>query len=124
MAGALSADWDCTGAKQRKESAKPIESQFFINHLQETLAANLADLSSFWPINLNFLSLEDAGASWHKYGPWAGGQFANMVKRHMVYKKKYPDRPPTYGMPYEAIEGLWPETQELLRIFALGRPTK
>ena len=59
-----------------------------------------------------------------KYGPWAGGQFANMVKRHIAYKKKYPDRPPTYGMPYEGIEDLRPETQEVLRIFALGRPSK
>ncbi|MDX1389278.1 MAG: sulfatase, partial [Acidobacteriota bacterium] len=57
-----------------------------------------------------------------KYGPWAGGQFAGMVKRHMAYKKKYPDRPPVYAMPYEGIEDLRPETLELLRIFALGRP--
>ncbi|MEJ2178609.1 MAG: sulfatase-like hydrolase/transferase, partial [Gammaproteobacteria bacterium] len=27
-----------------------------------------------------------------KYGPWAGGQFANMIKRHMVMKQKFPDR--------------------------------
>jgi arylsulfatase A-like enzyme len=59
-----------------------------------------------------------------KYGPWAGGQFANMIKRHMAYKMKYPDRPPTYGMPYTGIENLRPETQELLRVFALGRPGK
>jgi len=59
-----------------------------------------------------------------KYGPWAGGQFANMIKRHMAYKMQYPDRPPTYGMPYTGIENLRPETQELLRVFALGRPGK
>jgi arylsulfatase A-like enzyme len=59
-----------------------------------------------------------------KYGPWAGGQFANMIKRHMAYKMQYPDRPPTYGMPYAGIENLRPETQELLRVFALGRPGK
>ncbi len=59
-----------------------------------------------------------------KYGPWAGGQFANMVKRHMAYKKKHPDRPPTYGMPYEGIEDLRPETEEVLRIFVLGLPKK
>ena len=57
-----------------------------------------------------------------KYGPWAGGQFANMVKRHMAVKKKYPDRPPTVGIPYEGIENLRPETRELIRIFSLGRP--
>ena len=59
-----------------------------------------------------------------KYGPWAGGQFAGMVKRHMAYKQKYADRPPTYGVPYEGIEDLRPETQEILRVFALGRPQK
>lgn len=59
-----------------------------------------------------------------KYGPWAGGQFANMIKRHMAYKMKHPDRPPTMGMPYGGIENLRPETQELLRIFALGMPKK
>ena len=57
-----------------------------------------------------------------KYGPWAGGQFAAMVKRHMAFKQKFPDRPPVYAMPYEGIEDLRPETLELLRIFALGRP--
>jgi arylsulfatase len=59
-----------------------------------------------------------------KYGPWAGGQFANMVKRHLAYKQKHPDRPPTYGMPYEGIENLRPETREMLRVFSLGRPGK
>ena len=27
-----------------------------------------------------------------KYGPWAGGQFAGMAKRHFAFKRKYPDR--------------------------------
>jgi hypothetical protein len=67
---------------------------------------------------------EERPADSIKYGPWAGGQFANMVKRHMAYKQKHPDRPPTYGMPYEGIENLRPETLALLRIFALGRPGK
>ena len=59
-----------------------------------------------------------------KYGPWAGGQFAAMVKRHMAYKMKYPDRPPVYDIPYGGIEDLRPETQELVRVFQLGRPGK
>jgi arylsulfatase len=59
-----------------------------------------------------------------KYGPWAGGQFAAMVKRHMAYKKKYPDRPPTYGVPYQGIEDLRPETQQMLKIFLAGLPGK
>jgi arylsulfatase len=59
-----------------------------------------------------------------KYGPWAGGQFANMIKRHMAMKMRFPDRPPIHDMPYGGIENLRPETQELLRIFALGMPSK
>jgi arylsulfatase A-like enzyme len=57
-----------------------------------------------------------------KYGPWAGGQFANMVKRHMAMKQKYPDRKPTYGVPYEGIEELRPETVEMIEIFKLSQP--
>lgn len=59
-----------------------------------------------------------------KYGPWAGGQFANMIMRHMAYRKKYPDRPLPHAMPYTGIENLRPETKELLRVFALGQPGK
>ncbi|TNF98077.1 MAG: sulfatase, partial [Gammaproteobacteria bacterium] len=59
-----------------------------------------------------------------KYGPWAGGQFAVMAKRHMAYKKKYPDRPPTMAIPYEGIENLRPETQQMLKIFMAGLPQK
>jgi arylsulfatase A-like enzyme len=59
-----------------------------------------------------------------KYGPWAGGQFAAMTKRHMAYKMKYPDNPPTYGVPYEGIENLRPETQYIVKIFLAGLPQK
>ena len=59
-----------------------------------------------------------------KYGPWAGGQFANMIRRHMAYKKLYPDRPLPHAMPYTGIENLRPETEEMIRVFALGQPGK
>ncbi|MFC1833186.1 sulfatase-like hydrolase/transferase [Thermodesulfobacteriota bacterium] len=59
-----------------------------------------------------------------KLGPWAGGQFAEMVKRHMAMKRNYPDRKATYGIPYEGIENLRPETKKLVEIFMLGRPKK
>jgi arylsulfatase len=59
-----------------------------------------------------------------KYGPWAGGQFANMIRRHMAYKKLYPDRPLPQAMPYTGIENLRPETEEMIRVFALGQPGK
>ncbi len=59
-----------------------------------------------------------------KYGPWAGGQFANMIKRHMMTKMKYPDRGPTYGVPYEGIENLRPETVQMRQIFLSWQPKK
>ena len=59
-----------------------------------------------------------------KIGPWAGGQFAGMIKRHMALKKKYPNRPATYAKPYEGIENLRPESKELVEIFLLGLPQK
>jgi arylsulfatase A-like enzyme len=57
-----------------------------------------------------------------KYGPWAGGQFANMIMRHMAYKKLHPDRALPRAIPYSGIENLRPETKEMLRVFALGQP--
>ena len=57
-----------------------------------------------------------------QYGPWAGGQFAGMVKRHMAFKMKYPDRPPTRGIPYTGIENLRPESKKAVEIFMLGLP--
>ena len=59
-----------------------------------------------------------------KYGPWAGGQFAAMIKRHMAFKQKYPDRLATYGIPYTGIENLRPESKKAVEIFMLGLPKK
>ena len=59
-----------------------------------------------------------------KVSPWAGGQFAGMIQRHMALKKKYPNRPPTHGMPYSGIENLRPETKQLVEVFKLGQPQK
>ena len=59
-----------------------------------------------------------------KYGPWAGGQFAGMIKRHKAFKQKYPDRPAVHDTPYEGIENLRPETKKLLEAFKLGKPKK
>ncbi len=59
-----------------------------------------------------------------QYGPWAGGQFTNMVKRHLMNKQKYPDRKPVHGVPYEGIENLRPETLEMREIFLSWQPKK
>jgi arylsulfatase len=59
-----------------------------------------------------------------KYGPWAGGQFVGMVKRHMALKRKYPDRPAVHDIPYKGIENLRPESKKAVEIFMLGLPKK
>jgi arylsulfatase len=59
-----------------------------------------------------------------KYGPWAGGQFAGMVKRHLAFKQIYPDRPAVYDVPYKGIENLRPESKRAVEIFMLGLPQK
>lgn len=52
-------------------------------------------------------------------GMWTVAYFGDMRQRHMAFKKRYPDRPETHGIPYEGIENLRPETQEMLeRYFA------
>ncbi|MEP2530749.1 sulfatase-like hydrolase/transferase [Shimia sp.] len=58
-----------------------------------------------------------------KYGPWAGGQFVAMVKRHMANRKTYPDREAIVKVPYEGIVNLRPETQEMVEHF-LKTPMK
>ena len=65
---------------------------------------------------------EERAADSIKYGPWAGGQFANMAKRHLAYKMRYPDRPPTMDIPYGGIENLRPETLQMLEIFKMSVP--
>jgi arylsulfatase A-like enzyme len=59
-----------------------------------------------------------------KYGTWAGGQFASMVKRHMATREQYPDRKPVHAVPYEGIENLRPETTALVDAFLAGKPPK
>jgi len=59
-----------------------------------------------------------------KYGPWGGGQFLAMAKRHLAKKMKYPDRKGTYGAPYGGIENLRPETKKMLEIFMQSLPGK
>ncbi len=59
-----------------------------------------------------------------KYGPWAGGQFVGMIKRHMAFKRKYPDRPVVHDIPYKGIVNLRPESKKAVEIFMLGLPKK
>ncbi|MBG6203488.1 arylsulfatase [Labrenzia sp. EL_13] len=54
-------------------------------------------------------------------GAWGGQEFVRILGRHMARKEKYPDGPPAYGVPYEGIENLRPETQAAVEAFAIKR---
>ncbi|MEQ8783855.1 MAG: sulfatase-like hydrolase/transferase [Roseibium album] len=54
-------------------------------------------------------------------GAWGGQEFVRILGRHMARKEKYPDAPPAYGVPYEGIENLRPETQAAVEAFAIKR---
>lgn len=54
-------------------------------------------------------------------GAWGGKEFVRILQRHMMRKQKYPDVPPAYGVPYEGIENLRPETIAAVEAFMIKR---
>jgi hypothetical protein len=48
------------------------------------------------------------------YGVGFGGPFVTMIKRHLGWKQKYPDRIQGHDVPYGGIENLRPETKALV----------
>ena len=48
---------------------------------------------------------------------WSGAAYQDMIKRHMMSIKKYPHNRQGTGAPYSGIEGLRPETLEVVEIF-------
>ncbi|MDG1204733.1 MAG: sulfatase-like hydrolase/transferase [Pseudomonadales bacterium] len=51
------------------------------------------------------------------YGIWTSAKFVEMLQRHMVMKRKYPDRVVTRSEPYTGITNLRPETKALKESF-------
>jgi arylsulfatase A-like enzyme len=56
-------------------------------------------------------------------GMWTVAYFEEMKKRHMAFKKRYPDRTEeeVSGVPYEGIENLRPETIELRKQYLFAQ---
>ena len=50
-------------------------------------------------------------------GVWAGASFHDIIMRHMMMKKKYPDWPKARGRPYTGIKNLRPESMKLVQFF-------
>lgn len=48
---------------------------------------------------------------------WAVESFAEMRARHEAFKKKFPDRPETHGIPYSGIDNLRPETKSMIEAY-------
>jgi arylsulfatase A-like enzyme len=51
------------------------------------------------------------------YPLWSGASFQDMMKRHMMTMKKYPNSLQGTGMPYGGIDNLRPESKEVVEIF-------
>jgi arylsulfatase A-like enzyme len=52
-------------------------------------------------------------------GAWGGQEFVRILGRHLARKQKYPDTPPAFGLPYEGIENLRPETLDAVEAFLI-----
>ena len=52
-------------------------------------------------------------------GAWGGAEFVRVIQRHLVTKKKYPDEKAAFGMPYDGIDNLRPETQAAVKAFLI-----
>ncbi len=56
-------------------------------------------------------------------GAWGGQEFARMIRRHMMRKQKYPDEKPAFGLPYDGIENLRPESRAAVEAFLFKQST-
>jgi arylsulfatase len=50
-------------------------------------------------------------------GAWGGAEFVRVVMRHKKRMEKYPDEPPAFGVPYEGISNLRPESKAAVETF-------
>ncbi|MFC1827156.1 sulfatase, partial [Thermodesulfobacteriota bacterium] len=75
------------------------------------------------PIGAKFYDLyRDTREEWSvstEVGAWGGAEFARIIQRHKMRKKKYPDEPPAFGMPYDGIENLRPESKAAVEAFLM-----
>ncbi len=73
------------------------------------------------PIAASFFDLyRDTREEWKvstEVGAWGGAEFARIIQRHMQRKEMYPDEPPAFGVPYDGIENLRPESKAAVEAF-------
>lgn len=54
-------------------------------------------------------------------GAWGGQEFVRILARHKARKENYPDTLPAFGMPYEGVENIRPETREAVDAFIVRK---
>ena len=52
-------------------------------------------------------------------GAWGGAEFVRIIGRHKQRMGKYPSEPPAYGVPYDGITNLRPETKAAVDAFLM-----
>jgi arylsulfatase A-like enzyme len=52
-------------------------------------------------------------------GAWGGWEFMRVVQRHKQRLAKYPSEPPAYGVPYDGISNLRPESKAAVEAFLI-----
>jgi len=50
-------------------------------------------------------------------GAWGGAEFVRIIQRHKKRMALYPSEPPAFGMPYDGIDNLRPETKAAVAAF-------
>jgi arylsulfatase A-like enzyme len=73
------------------------------------------------PIGANFYDLyrdtrEEYSVS-TEVGAWGGAEFVRVIQRHLKRKEMYPDEPPAFGVPYDGVENLRPESKAAVEAF-------
>lgn len=54
-------------------------------------------------------------------GAWGGQEFVRILARHQARKELFPDTPPAFGLPYEGVENMRPETKQAVDAFIVRR---
>ncbi|WP_412555287.1 sulfatase-like hydrolase/transferase [Shimia sp. MIT1388] len=54
-------------------------------------------------------------------GAWGGQEFVRILSRHQARKELFPDTPPAFGLPYEGVENMRPETKQAVDAFIVRR---
>ena len=50
-------------------------------------------------------------------GAWGGAEFVRIIQRHKKRMALYPSEPPAFGVPYDGIDNLRPETKAAVAAF-------